>query len=363
MTGQRLRHWMKGSLARVDVRRQVVAGARSVWLGLARLARAKYLALEIPAFTVGFLSSGSHSYTYLALGYVAIVLFLLVTSYSNTLSDRAEDAIDYPERTLLAQLVGYDKIRYATITAIALYPVVMIFMIWPGHMRPYWVAGWLLVLTLTASYSFGIKLKTKRLVSPIVTGGTAAGFLLLGYVGTSVAGHNSEMLASFVLLWEFGVCLYWVGYKDLANIAGDTAIGFRSTYWSIISGRHPAARAVFLLASPYALLIILVTVGLLRPFALIALLLIPVCVSFAIALAKGRGPSEGIAIRDLGNVYWQLFAAPLLFALYPRAVTPLIVALGLAWYFFASFVLHHDPPPLHRDNLKAVYTVMKAHDS
>jgi hypothetical protein len=352
---------MTGSVA--DARRKVVAGAHPYWLGLVRLARAKYLSLEIPAFNVGFLSSGSHSYAYLAFGNVAIVLFLLVTSYSNTLSDRAEDAIDYPERTLLAQTVGYRRIFQAMMIAIVLYPVVIVLMIWPGQMRPYWAAGWILVLILTASYSFGFKLKTKRFASPVITGGTAAGFLLLGYVGTSVNRHHGELLASFVVLWVFGTCLYLVGYKDLANIAGDTAIGFRSTYWNIISGRHPAARAVLLLTLPYLLLMILVGVGLLRPVVLVALVLIPVCGGFAIALAKGRAPSEGIAIRDIGNIYWQLFVAPVLFGLYPRVVTLLIVALALVWYFVASFVLHHDPPPLRGDNLKAVYAVMKSRGS
>lgn len=340
-----------------------MVGVRSYSVGLFRLARAKYLALEIPAFIVGFLSSGSRSYGYLGFGISAIVLFLLVTSYSNTLSDRAEDAIDYPERTRLARLIGYGCIFRAMTVAIVLYPAVILLMIWLGHMRPYWAAGWILVLTLTASYSLGPKLKTRKLVSPVVTGGTAAGFLLLGYVGTGVGGHDGELLSSFFLLWVFGACLYGVGYKDLANISGDTAIGFRSTYWDVISGKHAAARAVILLTLPYLLLVILTGAGLLRPVVLVALGLIPVCVGYGIALAKGHGPAEGIAIRDIGNIYWQLFVAPVIFGLYPRAATILVVGLALVWYLVTCFAFHHDPPPLQADNLKAVYRSMKARNS
>jgi hypothetical protein len=351
---------MMTSIALSDARRKDMTRAQSSWIGLARLARAKYLSIEIPAFVVGFLSSGSHSLSYLALGNFAIVLFLLVTSYSNTLSDRVEDAIDYPERTRLAQLVGYGRIFKAMVIAIALYPVAIILMIWPGGMRPYWAAGWILVLTLTAGYSLGPKLKTKKLISPLITGGTAAGFLLLGYFGTNLNGNDGGLLASFLLLWIFGISLYMVGYKDLANIAGDTTIGFRSTYWDVISGRRPAVRAGMLLILPYLTMIILVGVGLLSPVVLVALVLIPACAGYGIAMAKGRGPAEGIAIRDIGNIYWQLFVAVVLFGLHPRAATLLIALFALAWYLVSSFALHHDPPPLHGDKLKALYGAVKA---
>jgi hypothetical protein len=329
------------------------------WLAFLRLARAKYLALEIPAFLTGFAAGGSRSYGYAVLGLIAIVLFLLVTSYSNTLSDRVEDAIDYPERSRMAEVAGYRALRAACGAAAVIYVVIVLLMVFASHMQPGWSAVWLLVLAMTGSYSVGPRFKTKRLISPIVCGGTTAGFLLLGYVGPGVRTSQHVFAGTFATLWIFGFCLYLVGYKDLGNISGDTAIGFRSSYWNIVSSHRPALRALAVVGLPYLVVVALTIAGELPASDMFVFLLIPFAVGYAFAITKGSSPDVGIAIRDLGNLYWQCFNGILLVGLYRSATTVLVVLAALLWYLVASFALHHDPPPLRWGTLKAVYEVTK----
>lgn len=73
--------------------------------------------------------------------------------------------------------------------------------------------------------------------------------------------------------------------------------------------------------------------------------------TYAIVMVRAMTAEEGVAVRDLGNLYWQLFLATILFAVHPALVTVVIVACGMVWYVTAAQWLHHDAPPLQKQLL------------
>lgn len=314
----------------------------STWLALVRLSRPKYLAMKVPPFLVGFLVSGRTETSYLWFGLAAIGMFLIVTSYGNTVSDRVEDRIDYPERTRLVTRVGERTLRVTAWAAGATFLVLVALMLIASHVAVYIALTWVLVLAMTVFYSFGPRFKTGKYASPMVVGADAAGHLLLGF--GQIDPELPQVFTAAVVIWLFVVCLG--GYKDLGNIEGDTAIGFRSLYWDMVRGRHPTVRVALIVMVPYVVVLGLVALGLLPERNLILLGLLPAAIALSVVMARAETAEEGEAVKEVGYLYLLLIVSTILFGLHPEPATLVIAASGVVWYLAIARWLHCDPPSL-----------------
>jgi hypothetical protein len=111
---------------------------------------------------------------------VAVTLFQLITSVSNCLSDREEDAIDYPERTRLCQSLGYGFMRDAVIASTAAYLAVLGVMTWVVDVPLDTIIIAFLGLLASFSYSF-LRLKRHPLGAPSLLGPMSGLSLWVGW--------------------------------------------------------------------------------------------------------------------------------------------------------------------------------------
>lgn len=335
-------------------------------LGVVRLARLRMLVNKTTPFLVGVVASGHANNTYLWLGFASLLCFQAVTSISNCISDRVEDAIDCPERSELCQAIGYHVLWGAVVAATLIYALIAVAMA-EIHVPPLTIAVGIAGLIVSFAYSF-LRLKTHPLGPPGLLGAMSAVCLWAGWhgpgatsgfidihlnallslrLGSVLGGEDALVIPSVITLWILGGTL--CGSKDAPNLAGDAAVGYESVYVKIVKGKRPLARVLAVVSLPYVSVAIWVALGYTPP-KLWILLLYPVVIAFARALVGVRDPDDGEVVRELGYLYWQLFMSAVLLALYPTAITGVILGGSILWWLASSHWLHPDPSPVSRQN-------------
>lgn len=295
---------------------------------------------------------------------VAVTLFQLITSVSNCLSDREEDAIDYPERTRLCQSLGYGFMRDAVIASTAAYLAVLGVMTWVVDVPLDTIIIAFLGLLASFSYSF-LRLKRHPLGAPSLLGpmsglslwvgwhGSGGDFAFLDDVhlgaitaldpGALLTGDTAVVLPSAIALALLGATL--CGSKDVPNLAGDAAVGFKSLYLQIVTGKHPLARVLSIVSVPYLFVAACVAAGYEPPYLWI-LLLYPAAIGFSRTLVRAGSPAEGLVVREVGYLYWQLFMSAVLIAVDPTPLTAGVLLASACWWLVSSRWLHPDPTPI-----------------
>lgn len=328
---------------------------------LVKLARPRYLCIQLTPFVVGAIAAPDRSVAYLAAGTTAVIAWKIIASVANILSDREEDAIDHPSRTALIGVVGVSGVKAYLWGAVATYILAIVAMGVVAATPADTLLLWAVFLFGGLAYSL-LGFKKSTVGVPIVLGSESAAFLWVGWhgqgrafdwipdvhvgalsaldPGSFLTGDTHFMFPSVLALWIFGATL--CGSKDVPNLAGDSAVGYRSIYWRIVRGRHPLARVIATMAMPYAAIIAMLACGYSPPSA--AVLIVGLCMpAFAVVLVRARSIEERELVREGGYLYWQVLMAGVLLSLSPEPATVVAVATSFVWWAIATRALHPDP--------------------
>lgn len=267
----------------------------------------------------------------------------LAIEVTNRLADRAEDAINRPERTALCAALGWDALRrlQALLWAAVAAAVLAWLALAPGTLLAAILAAG---AAAGAGYSRGPRFSRHRLLVFVVLSGAFVGPFALGW---TTAAH-APGIADIRQLGRF-TPLFWVmtffitslaGIKDISDRAGDRAIGYRSAFVALVDRHRPAVLAL-VAAVPYAALAAFVAAGTLPPRMLASLALLPCSIALALAARGARGDARGqLAVREAFYWHWLAFTAAALLTFEPGVPLLLAVLGGCGGWAIASRWLH-----------------------
>lgn len=340
-----------------------------------KLSRPRYLSIQITPFLIGALASPQTAWLYLPMGVLAVLTWKVIVSIANIISDRAEDTIDHPSRTVLVHDVGVPMLKRILWLACLAYGVLLMLMVFVAGTPTDTVALWAFFVVAALAYSF-LGVKKKTVGSPALFGAESAAFLWVGWhgsggllywtgsihfgalpdaVGQFLTGDAHLIIPTVLLLWVFGATLCWS--KDVPNLEGDTAVGYRSMYWHIVRGAHPYIRTLAVMSVPYLAILSLDLCGY-SPPDIVVVAVYPLAIGFAAVLTRAKNIKERELVRECGYVYWQLFMSAVLISLFPQPETLAIVVTSFLWWFVASRRLHPDPEPTMREATALLYDIL-----
>jgi hypothetical protein len=345
-------------------------------MALVRLSRPRYLSIQLTPFLVGAVASPRSAPGYVGFGILAVLAWKVIVSIANIISDRAEDAIDHPWRTPLVDDVGIHLLKQVLWLTSLTYLVLVALMVVVSGTPADTVGLWMFFAAAALAYSF-LGVKRKTVGAPVLFGAESAAFLWVGWHGGGgfldwtrdvhfqaiadlditqfITGDSRAIIPSVLLLWAFGATLCWS--KDVPNLKGDIAVGYRSIYWQIVRGAHPYARVLAVLSVPYVAVLLLNLCDYRVPDVLV-LTIYPVAIGFAALLTRAKTHEQRELVRECGYLYWQLFMSAVLVSLYTQPETLCVAATSLAWWFLANRRFHPDPTPTARDALAVLTTVI-----
>lgn len=305
-----------------------------------RLASCRFAAIYFVAFAAGALGVGSDP-GWIAAGVPYWLVFSLATELVNRMSDRAEDAINRPERTALCEKVGFDRIARL---AVAAWTLVVAADVAAVAIRPSWPLAALLFAAAFASvnYSYGLRLKRTRFFSLLLITFPFCGTFFTGWALYATAPGATHALThryipfSLFLGWFVGTL---AGTKDVTDALGDEAVGYRSMFLSIARSQPEAVLAA-LLAIPFAVLWAFIGTGLLPARFGWLTVFWPASVVVARCATVATRKDEREATRELAYQYWVVFLAAAFLMFEPSLEMLAVVAGSLAYWVLASQRLH-----------------------
>jgi 4-hydroxybenzoate polyprenyltransferase len=328
---------------------------------LASIPRYRNRPYNLIPFIIAFLASGNTNNIYLVQGLIAIFLYSFVQDYSNISGDRIEDAVNRPNRGVLArQAGGYSVVFWASIVSLALFAVNAVGMVLWGDLHWVWAATWMFGAALAMTYSYGPRTKASTWSSPIAHSFIPSLPLLLGWVG---AGDVLVILPYFVLLTVMRFSNNGLGFKDIDDLEGDRRVGYRSVYLRYIESDRPAAKAMPILLAPFVLLAVLGLAGQFNDHWPIAFVMLLAAFPWLRILLNSRSRAEGIGVRELGNFYQLIWISIMCYDLYPQVETVVIAILGLVWYSLFTIYFYADKNELSRETLGAAFRVLRTGQS
>jgi 4-hydroxybenzoate polyprenyltransferase len=309
----------------------------------------RFGALYYVPFCGGMAAAGTLDALTALLGAAFWLMLGLAIEVTNRLSDRAEDAVNRPERTALCELAGWRTLARAQLALWGL--VLAVALLWVA-LNP----NALLVLLLLSGAGFGVaysrgpRLARHRALVFVVLSGTFVGPFCLGFAAGDPRGATSD--ATFAGLGPF-VPLFWVmtffisslaGVKDVTDRAGDEAIGYRSAFVAFAE-RHGTAALTALTAVPFAALAAFVAAGSLpaRALALLAFLPLSAAIALAVRGAHDR-PADQLLVREALYHHWLAFTSAAVLALFPGTALLAALAGAWSWWIAASHLLHWSAP-------------------
>jgi len=303
----------------------------------------------VPAFVAGVLAGRGQRPAGVGLGLGLLLVGSAIIDLVNRLSDRVEDSIDYPRRAELLATVGERRLRISIVLLLTVYLCLVLVVAtlraaaWAG------VVLWLLGPLLAFAYSVGPRVKARALPAALLVASYPSLFLVLG--AAQYDGGLSQVGWPALVLWLMGLSL--AGWKDLANEEGDSAIGFRSVIWRLLSSRYRTARTLLFALSPYVVVAVALRAGAVPRSAVYLALLLPFAVLYAVLVSDARTLAERWAVREYGALYFIAVSGAIVTVFFPRPAVIAVSALSLAWWIFASRFLGCDPFCLDSGNLRA----------
>lgn len=317
------------------------------WMAVAKLSGPHWNALSIPPFIVAVLAAGSPSLAVLAVGTLAAVCLSAIIDLTNRIADRVEDAVDYPYRTPMCERVGY-RTLWIVVGALSVGYAVCVAVLGTLEVPLAALLTWAGYYIYAINYSYGLRLKTRRFGSWFAVAAYPSYFLLIGGVQS---GDVCPVLLPALLLWIIGLTL--VGWKDVNNLAGDEAVGFRSVVRLVLGGSNMQTRSTVVVMVPYALVAALVIAGVLPERAWALFLLVPLAIAYAIALPRIAGKVEAEAVRETGNLYFLGTTLVMCWIILPAVVSVIVGVAALAWWILTTHYVNCDPPGLTRRHVRA----------
>lgn len=274
----------------------------------------------------------------------AVAVFAVMLTFAgeiaNRVADEPEDRTNQTVRTALCERIGYRRLRRVSwaLWALILLPVgALMVMVPSAHMALVLMA----YMFIGFNYSYGLHLKRRPVPALISLTQPFAGPLLMGLSVDPSAGWISAAEVTFFLVLSavpFGL----VGMKDLTDVRGDEAVGYRSL-WIRAAARWPWILGVVAATLPAAVTAVGVAVDLLPARMLALLALWPVSTALVLAGSRARHDDRRWAAREL--MYYVLLVHAVIGVLlfYPARVTVLTTIGCVGYWLLASNWLHWRP--------------------
>jgi 4-hydroxybenzoate polyprenyltransferase len=318
---------------------------RSPWpIALLRCTSCRFTAIYFVPFFGALAERGLGTVLWGAFGCLLWFAHSTGTEAVNRLSDRTEDAINRPERTALCERVGFDRLRAVAVLAWAVVGVLDVGAL--AARRSVTLAVLLLLGAIAAvGYSYGLRLGRRGYVSLFVLTFPFGGTFLIGWalahpVLDGPATRDLLLLAGpLLLVGGFSIAML-AGVKDMTDVTGDVAAGYRSVWVEFV--RTHRGWAVFAVVTwPYLLLAALAATVAPRYWPMFALA--PVVLVLALCITRSRTASEHMAVRELLYLYWLAMECVGLWCYAPRPETAAAALAAAAWWLFATRFLHWSP--------------------
>jgi hypothetical protein len=313
---------------------------------LVRLAQLRYVSFPGAVFAYGYLGTDTGVDAYLAMGILAFLVWEAVLHLYNHVADRAGDQIDYPERTAMCRLIGYDQLRNASFALAVAYTGLVMLMIVVFRISAVVGLIWMGLLWGAFGYSRGPRLKAR-------TYGSVAILALLVVVALALGwwyrGGISEVVPVAAVICLARVSCSWS--KDLPNLEGDSATGFYSVSHYLVAAATAGRRAEGVLLLPYAAIGSFVLLGVRPVHDLIALTLLPVGMVLAHAMRAAESLEERAFVPELANLYLIALIGLVGVSLNPGVAPVVVLVASLAWYVVGTRYLHTEPDLLTRRSL------------
>jgi 4-hydroxybenzoate polyprenyltransferase len=261
------------------------------------------------------------------------LLMCLGVELLNRATDRYEDAINNPARTELCRQLGYQDIAViATVIFAALVPVGLAWLLLCWNVQLFltqtmvWLVAW--------NYSFGLRLKARRVAALFALAGT---FLLPFLSGWTI--HGSLLALPPLALYPPLVAASLSGAKDITDVAGDLRRGYRSLFVEMLA-RRSARRLFALVLLPHAALLLGWALGLAPTRALWLLPLAPATALQVLLARAARAPTERRAVRELTYHLWMAAILGTLYLMRPSPRLAVVLAGAALFWVIATRWLH-----------------------
>ena len=249
------------------------------WLTV-KLARPRTWTFIILAFLIGWsLTESSFTVEYL-MGMVIFIFWIASVNIINAYTDYDEDRVNLPQRVEMIEQIGYKRLPYI-VAAISTFCLVLSFTI---------SLQFFAIFTIALFDGLFYSLKPLRFkANPVLSLISFSGAVIFPMLGAWVITREISTIPLLFVLLGYSFLVYGT-IKNLPDYYGDKEAGLKTTATVFSTRKKAVTIAAFLLLSPYALLVVLVSLNILEYKFLWLLTLIPL-----IALICYRALTESCA--------------------------------------------------------------------
>ena len=279
------------------------AAAWPPWLALLKITKVPFWFIWITPIAFGFLASAQGTSPRHLGWFVAALLgtclLEAVNCVHNELVDQPEDRVNQPNRGALIVSVGEPvlwrivRLGYQS----CLLGVVLIALV----VGPTVAAVMLLGALIAPLYNWGPRFKRRPGWAELAIGWAVFAGYLWGWAWNRPPAQVSPVV--WILAYFFGVTAFM---KDLPDVRGDEAVRAAGIF-SIRRAQLRRALLLFIAVSPYALVVLLVTAGVVPTRLLLLLVLVPAGLLLPVAGERARSPGAMIVAYEVAFTYVHLF--------------------------------------------------------
>lgn len=266
------------------------------------------------------------------MGFALCAWLCLGIELLNRWTDQREDRVNNPARTELCDRIGYRDIGIlAAMVFVVLAPIgVVWFALW-GNVDVLVLQAicWLVAL----NYSAGLRFKARRFVVLVILGGT---FVLPFIVGWVMYAPLSQLPPVLLFAPVFVASL--AGIKDITDVSGDVARGYKSLFVELLGAGR--GRLLGLLASPYLVLVTMVWARWVPERFLVLLAFAPGSLLFSVLVSRAGTAEEKAAVRETMYHFWFAFLVTTLFLIHPVARLAAVLLFASGFWVVATRWLH-----------------------
>ena len=305
---------------------------------ISRVGSCRFTAYYWLTCALGLYAGGRGTVPWLVFAALFWLVYCLATELLNRITDRAEDAVNRPERTTMCDAVGFRRLSWLAAMFYSL--LIALASVWIAFAPTVTLAALLAInIVISYEYSRGLRLKTRRRLGPVALMALVTAPLLTGW---ATGGDTSGLLDKGVPLLVV-VALFFgglVGIKDITDVVGDLKIGYSSVWVALATSSRRRLPFAVVVALPFGLLLGLVIGGVLPGELAWLVTLGPLSAAVVVAAARASSPEERSVAREAMYHHIALFLAATL-VLYDASIASLVTgAVGFSAWVVASRYLH-----------------------
>jgi 4-hydroxybenzoate polyprenyltransferase len=284
------------------------------------------------SFILGYAVAGGGQLPQIAIGIAVASLVTAATNIVNAYADRKEDATNQPQRLFWLGQIGS---RQITASLVVLYSSAIALGIYLGSF-------FTLVLCFGILNSIFYSLPPFRFkAKPFASLASFSGALGLPFLGGLTVRGSFDLLNP--MLWLLTWFMFTYGtVKNLPDYFGDMKAGIRTSATIFKNVRRAVLFSVTLLSTPFILLAVLVSLGLLGPIYLVDLVLVPLLAFIGMEMLRAKDAAGLEKAHTLGFFYAISFLLFTLVLTSPTIQSLVMVFVAYAWTLIVAKVSAHS---------------------